>query len=93
MSTSTDHGGTDLGRRIAERRRQAGLSREEAATRAGMATGYLEFLETSPMPNPTPSALARLAAAMGTSPPVLAGAGLDLPPGRQPRWSGRSSSR
>jgi len=84
MTTGTDHSGTDLGRRIAERRRQAGLSREEAAARAGMAAGYLEYLETSPMPNPTPSALARLAAAMGTSTPALAGAGLDLPPRRQP---------
>jgi transcriptional regulator with XRE-family HTH domain len=84
MSTGTDHGGTDLGRRIQERRRQAGLSREETAVRAGMAVGYLEYLETSPTPNPTWSALTRLAAAMGTSTSVLAGAGLDLPPGRQP---------
>jgi len=48
-----------------------------------MAVRYLEYLEASSTPNPTPSALARLAAAMGTSIRALAGAGLDLPPGRQ----------
>ena len=84
MSTDTDRGGTDLGRRIQERRRQAGLSREETAGRAGTAVRYLEYLETSSTPNPTQSALARLAAALETSTPALAGAGLDLPPGRQP---------
>jgi transcriptional regulator with XRE-family HTH domain len=83
MSTGTDHGGTDLGRRIREHRRQAGLSVEEAAARAGIAASYLDYLETSRTPNPTQSALARLAAALGTSAPALAGAWLDLPPGRQ----------
>jgi transcriptional regulator with XRE-family HTH domain len=83
MSTRTDHGGTDLGRRIRDYRRQAGLSLEEAAARAGMAASYLNYLETSRTPNPTPSGLARLAAALGTTAPALAGAWLDLPPGRQ----------
>jgi transcriptional regulator with XRE-family HTH domain len=83
MSTGTDHGGTDLGRRIREHRSQAGLSLDEAADRAGMAASYLEYLETSRTPNPTPSGLARLAAALGTTAPALAGAWLDLPPGRQ----------
>ena len=83
MSKRTDHGGTDLGRRIREHRRQAGLSLEEAAARAGMAASYLNYLETSRTPNPTPSGLARLAAALGTTAPALAGAWRDLPPGRQ----------
>jgi len=83
MSTGTDRGGTDLGRRIREHRRQAGLSLDEAADRAGMAASYLEYLETSRTPNPTPSGLARLAAALGTTAPALAGSWLDLPPGRQ----------
>jgi transcriptional regulator with XRE-family HTH domain len=83
MSTGTDHGGTDLGRRIREHRCQQGLTVEEAAARAGMAASYLEYLETSRTPNPTPSGLARLAAALGTTAPALAGAWLDLPPGRQ----------
>lgn len=83
MGTSTGHGGTDLGRRIREHRDRAGLSQEEAAAGAGMAASYLAYLETSPDASPTPAALARLAAALGTSTRAITGAGLDLPPGRQ----------
>jgi len=68
MDTLTEHGGTDRGRRILEHHHQAGLSREEAATRAGMAPPYLKYLETSRSPNPAPSALARLADALGAAP-------------------------
>jgi hypothetical protein len=39
-----------------------------------MASSYLKYLETSPAPNPTPSALARLADALGVSTSTLAGA-------------------
>lgn len=85
MNNRHEHGGTDLGRRILEHRHQAGLSREEAAARAEMATSYLEYLETSPSPNPTASAVARLAAALGVSARTLAGAGLERPPGSQAR--------
>lgn len=80
MNTDTEHGGTDLGRRILEHRHQAGLSRDEAAARAGMATDYLAYLETSPAPLPAPSALARLADALGTSSGALAGAGRGAQP-------------
>jgi nitroimidazol reductase NimA-like FMN-containing flavoprotein (pyridoxamine 5'-phosphate oxidase superfamily) len=45
-----------------------------------MAPSYLEYLETSPSPNPTPSALARLADALGVSVGALAGAALQRPP-------------
>jgi len=82
-SITTEHGGTDLGRRILQQRYQAGLTRQEAAARAGMAPSYLKYLETSPSPNPTPSALARLADALGVSVGVLAGA-LRTPPGAEP---------
>jgi nitroimidazol reductase NimA-like FMN-containing flavoprotein (pyridoxamine 5'-phosphate oxidase superfamily) len=82
MTTSTGHGGTDLGRRIQEHRGKAGLSREEAATRAGMAVSYLTYLETDPDAAPTPAALARLAAALGTTTRQITGAGMDLPPGQ-----------
>ncbi|HUA30125.1 MAG TPA: pyridoxamine 5'-phosphate oxidase family protein [Streptosporangiaceae bacterium] len=75
-------GGTDLGRRIVEHRHRAGLSREEAASRAGMAPSYLRYLETSYSPNPSPSAVARLEDVLGLSAGTLAGAGLDVPPGR-----------
>ena len=84
MTTSTGPGGTALGRRIREHRARAGLSREEAAQGAGMAPSYLAYLESSPDASPTPAALARLAAALGTTTRAITGAGLDLPPGRQP---------
>jgi transcriptional regulator with XRE-family HTH domain len=82
MRTTTEHRSGDLGRRIAEQRDRAGLSREEAAGRAGLAPGYLAYLETSPAPNPAQGDLARLAAALGTTAAVLGGAGLSLPPGQ-----------
>jgi len=83
MSTGADHGAADLGRRIAEHRRQAGMTREEAAQRAGMASNYLRYLETSPAPDPTEASVTRLAAALGTTRSALDGVGLGLPPGRQ----------
>lgn len=84
MGTSTGHGGTDLGRRIREHRTRAGLSQEKVAAGAGMAASYLAYLETSPDASPTAAALARVAAALGTTTHAITGAGLDLPPGQQP---------
>jgi transcriptional regulator with XRE-family HTH domain len=83
VSTGTDHGGADLGRRIAEHRRQAGLTREGAAERAGIAAEYLEYLETSPAPDATRASVARLAAVLGTTRSALSGARLELPAGQQ----------
>jgi nitroimidazol reductase NimA-like FMN-containing flavoprotein (pyridoxamine 5'-phosphate oxidase superfamily) len=71
----------DLGRRVALRREQLGLSREQTAVRAGMAMPYVEYLESSPT-EVERGALARLAAVLGTSVDQLLGGGLDLPPGR-----------
>jgi len=82
-SITTERGGTDLGRRILRQRYQAGLTREQAAARAGIAPSYLKYLETSPSPNPAPSALARLADALGVGVGVLAGA-LRTPSGAEP---------
>ncbi len=82
MVSDTGHGGTDLGRRIQEQRSQAGLTRKETAERAGMAASYLAYLETNPDAAPTSAALARLAAALGTTMHSITGAGLDLPPGQ-----------
>lgn len=73
----------DLGRRVSEHRRRAGLTRQEAAAGAELATGYLRYLETSADPNPAPADITRLAAALGTTPAALRGAGLDQSPGRQ----------
>jgi nitroimidazol reductase NimA-like FMN-containing flavoprotein (pyridoxamine 5'-phosphate oxidase superfamily) len=74
---------SDLGRRVIEQRHRAGLSRADAAGRAGMAPSYLEYLETSAAPEPGPGALARLAAALGTTIGALTGAGMNLPPGQR----------
>lgn len=84
MGTSTGQGGTDLGRRIRERRTRAGLSQEKVAAGAGMAASYLAYLEASPDAAPTAAALARVAAALGTTTHAITGAGLGLPPGQQP---------
>lgn len=81
MDSITEHGGTDLGRRILQYRYRAGMTRDEAAAQAGMAPSHLKYLETSPAPNPTPSALGRLADALGVSTSTLAGAALDTSPG------------
>jgi transcriptional regulator with XRE-family HTH domain len=78
-----EQGGTDLGRRILEHRHRAGLSREEAARRAGMAPSYLKYLETSLSPDPRIPAVARLEEALGVRAGTLAGAGLEMPPGRR----------
>jgi transcriptional regulator with XRE-family HTH domain len=83
MTANTAAGGTDLGRRICEQRQRAGLSRAETAERAGLSAEYLAYLESSQDPNPTQATLIRLAAAIGTSPGALSGAGLMLPPGQR----------
>jgi nitroimidazol reductase NimA-like FMN-containing flavoprotein (pyridoxamine 5'-phosphate oxidase superfamily) len=72
----------DLGRRIIEGRERAGLPRWEAARRAGLATSYLRYLETSPAPRLALGDLDRLATALSTTPSALLGVGLDVPPGQ-----------
>jgi transcriptional regulator with XRE-family HTH domain len=72
----------DLGRRLIEGRERAGLPRGEAARRAGLATSYLRYLETSPAPRLALGDLDRLATALGTSPSALLGVGHDVPPGQ-----------
>jgi transcriptional regulator with XRE-family HTH domain len=83
MTTDSATGGTDIGRRICERRERVGLSQAETAARAGLTAEYLAYLETSPDPNPTQATLMQLAAALGTSAGALSGAGLDMPPGQR----------
>ncbi|QOV34027.1 pyridoxamine 5'-phosphate oxidase family protein [Streptomyces ferrugineus] len=72
----------DLGRRLMRRRAELGLTRRDVAVRAGMAPGYLRYLEESPAAAPSISALVRLAGALRTSVTVLTGGDVDLPPGR-----------
>jgi len=76
-------GGTDLGRRVTERRAQAHLTVADVAERAGISPLYLRYLESSPAANPTPATLTRLAVALDVAPSSLAGAGLNLPPGQR----------
>ena len=72
----------DLGRRVAERRPELGLSLTELADQAGMDPRYLESVEASPSAQLTGSALWRLAAALELSVGDLTGQGLLEPPGR-----------
>jgi nitroimidazol reductase NimA-like FMN-containing flavoprotein (pyridoxamine 5'-phosphate oxidase superfamily) len=78
-SPASDPG--DLGRRITRRREELGLSPEEVALRAGMAPGYVEYLERQPT-GLTESELLRLANALDSTVRALLGAGFDLPPGQ-----------
>jgi transcriptional regulator with XRE-family HTH domain len=83
VGNDAESAGTDIGRRIAEERSRAGLTIAEAAEQAGMSPEYLAYLESSPAPNPTQAAMMRLAAALGTTPGSLSGAGMNLPPGQR----------
>lgn len=71
----------DLGRRVAMRRQELGMSRQDLAARAGMHQSYLTFLETQAEARPSPAALARLAASLDTSVVWLRGGGLERPVG------------
>ncbi|MFE0546439.1 helix-turn-helix domain-containing protein [Streptomyces sp. NPDC058891] len=71
----------DLGRRLAARRTRLGLTPQETATRAGMATSYLKHLERHPGAVPNRGVLLGLAAALETSVAELTGGTADLPPG------------
>jgi len=71
----------DIGRRVALRREQLGLTREETAARAGTAPGYLHYVEEQPTAAPGMSFLIRLADALETTVSQLRGGDADLPPG------------
>ncbi|WP_248963234.1 pyridoxamine 5'-phosphate oxidase family protein [Sphaerisporangium perillae] len=71
----------DLGRRIAYHRGRLGLSREQLADRAGMAPGYVRYLEESPA-SINEGMLLRLAAALETTAGELLGGATDRPPGQ-----------
>ncbi|GAA1544100.1 hypothetical protein GCM10009730_61540 [Streptomyces albidochromogenes] len=70
----------DFGRRVAARREQLGLSREEVAHRAGSAPGYIQYVEEQTA-SPGVGFLLQLADALSTTPDELSGARVDLPPG------------
>ncbi|MFG2331120.1 helix-turn-helix domain-containing protein [Streptomyces sp. NPDC048604] len=68
-----EHPRGDVGRRVAARRHELGLSREDLALRAGSAPGYIQYLEEQPA-TPGVAFLLRLADALETTVPVLTGA-------------------
>jgi len=72
---------SDLARRVAQRRRELGLSRDEVARRVGMHAGYLEYLEHAPAVALSRGALLRLAEALETTVDALSGGEVDRPPG------------
>jgi transcriptional regulator with XRE-family HTH domain len=74
MSCVDAPGPGDLGKRIAARRRQLGLSRAELAAIAGLSMSYLTYLETRPAA-PTMTCLIDLADALETTAGALLGAG------------------
>ncbi|MFJ8492951.1 helix-turn-helix domain-containing protein [Streptomyces sp. NPDC094038] len=71
----------DLGRRLAARRTELGLTRRETAVRAGIAPGYLEYLEENPLAAPGTGALLRLAEVLHTTLSHLTGGDTEVPPG------------
>ncbi|MFB7462263.1 helix-turn-helix domain-containing protein [Streptomyces sp. NPDC056224] len=74
-------GRTDLGRRLAGRREELGLSREEVGERCGADATYVAYLEERAAA-PAIGSLVRIAAALDTTVAELTGAMTDRPPGR-----------
>jgi transcriptional regulator with XRE-family HTH domain len=70
----------DLSRRVAHRRQELGLTREEVAHRAGMDPGYLDYLEHNSAALST-GQLLRLADALETTIVHLRRGDVDRPPG------------
>ncbi len=70
----------DIGRRIAYRRRELGLSRRQLAADAGVSPQYVRYVEEQPA-EVEPGSLLRLAGALRTTTGDLLGGDADLPPG------------
>ncbi|EDX20536.1 DNA-binding protein [Streptomyces sp. Mg1] len=80
-STEVPAGRTDLGRRIAARRQELGLTREQVGKRCGADATYVAYLEEHAAA-PAIGSLARIADALGTTVAELTGATTGYPPGR-----------
>jgi transcriptional regulator with XRE-family HTH domain len=74
MRNENAHGPGDLGRRVAARRQELGLSRAQLANLAGMAASYIGYLEQHPA-NVGNGGLMRLVGALATTPDALLGGG------------------
>jgi transcriptional regulator with XRE-family HTH domain len=79
---------SDLGRRVARRRNELGLTIDQLADRSGMAPGYIEYLEQHTA-NVTAEALVRLATGLETTGASLLGEGVERPAGGGRRDAGR----
>ncbi|HEY5836335.1 helix-turn-helix domain-containing protein [Streptomyces sp.] len=71
----------DIGRRLASRREELCLTREEVAERAGIAPRYLQYVEERPTALPGPTFMLRVAEALETTVQQLRGGTAGLPPG------------
>jgi transcriptional regulator with XRE-family HTH domain len=80
-SATTDRDPGDFGRRVAERRQELGLARDELARQVGMDPGYLEYLEARPGASPEAATRLRLARALSTTVERLEGSGFGEPVG------------
>ena len=76
----------DTGRRVAQRRRDLGLSRAELAQRAEMVERYVAYLEDEAAHVPLIS-LSRLASALDTNVNELLGGDVEAAPGQRPAAS------
>jgi transcriptional regulator with XRE-family HTH domain len=83
MAKDAESTGSDIGRRIAQLRTDAGLTVADAAEQAGMAPDYLAYLESDYSAHPTQTTLTRLAAVLDVPVDTLAGADM------KPRPSGQ----
>lgn len=81
MGERVCHAG-DFGRRVAERRRELGLTLAQLGARAGMHPSFVKLIEEGPSRQLTRRALGRLSVALETSIDALSGAGMLAPPGR-----------
>jgi transcriptional regulator with XRE-family HTH domain len=78
MQTEGRYGSGDLGRCVAVRRREMGLSRTELAARAGMTVTEVAYLESYPA-TVSVECLTQLACALDTTPQMLLGAAGPVP--------------
>ncbi|WP_431945540.1 helix-turn-helix domain-containing protein [Actinacidiphila sp. bgisy167] len=73
----------DVSRRVAQRREQLGLSREEVAARAGMTSSYVRYVEEQCHHTIGTNALLRLAGALRTTASHLLGGDAEHVPGEE----------
>ncbi|MBO1330750.1 pyridoxamine 5'-phosphate oxidase family protein [Streptomyces sp. VRA16 Mangrove soil] len=76
--TSVQH--SDFGRRVATRRQELGLDRQDLAERTGASAAYIAYVEEQAA-RPATGFVMRLADALGTTAQELRGGTFDRPPG------------